>query len=93
MPNARELLRGSGSLRSVDGSTSTEVTFEFVVIDTPRPQRPGFPYAPSKKSGTGRIASLAGRTFADGNYQLQTSEGQVFRVQKLGLDWHILSTH
>jgi hypothetical protein len=92
MSNSIEQLEGPGTLRPEAGDPGISVTFAFNIRRTQLPSRPGLPPRPARAQGTGAVVATDGRILSEGTYLLVTSSGQQMRVQRLGPEWHILST-
>jgi hypothetical protein len=92
MTTLMEQLKGSGMLLSDDRDPGTAATFTFNNRRTQLPSTPGMPPRGTRAQGRGAVVVTDRRAFSDGAYGLVTSDGQQMRVQKLGPEWHILST-
>jgi hypothetical protein len=93
MPQSMErLLEGTGTLQAEADGPSFPVTFAFSIQYTRPPSRPGLPPPPAQAQGKGNVVSASGHVFPEGIYRLITSTGPPIRVQKLGVDWHILAS-
>jgi hypothetical protein len=90
MSNWIESLKGSGNLQLDANSAPIPVSFDFIIHCSAKSPPPGLPPPPARKQGQGTVSADDGRSFHEGFYQLVTSSGQQIRVQKLGIDWHIL---
>ena len=82
--------RGIGVLKSADERSQTyKVEFMFEIV-TELISRAGDRWASSKVSGSGKVRSLGGRNLPQGEYELETSDGEVLHIKNSPAGWTIL---
>jgi hypothetical protein len=87
----RERIEGRGQLESWE-RPEKKIPVEYVFdIITDVLARPGFPPVATKKHSEGRIHSVAGESITQGYYRLFAEDGEILKVQNVGLDYWSIS--
>jgi hypothetical protein len=88
-----ETIQGQGQLESWDRpEKKIPVSYRFD-ITTNILERPGFPRVATHRDSRGTVRSLSGESLSQGEYRLFASNGEVLKVQNIGLEeWVILAS-
>jgi hypothetical protein len=88
-----EVIEGKGRLEATTPPEKIwEVSYRFE-FTTRIVKKPGLPRVASKGENRGVVESLDGKPIPEGDYQLQTEDGEILHVQNVGLgNWMIPRT-
>jgi len=88
-----ERIQGRGELESWESpGNRSQVDYVFD-ITTDFLSRPGFPRVATRKHSMGKITTLTGEAIASGYYRLFASDGEILKVENLGMgEWVILAS-
>jgi hypothetical protein len=86
-----ETLAGSGKLSDGFGTTARAVHFKFEIAWELIPGPWGQPAKGNPRGRGGSISADDGQPIGEGIYRIVESDGKQWRVQKLGMQWHLLS--
>ena len=88
-----ERLEGRGQLENWE-RPEKKIPVEYVFdVTTDILARPGFPPVATRRRSEGRIQTLAGESITKGYYRLFAQDGEILKVQNIGLDhWAILAS-
>lgn len=89
----REIIEGHGQLESWERPEAKLPVSYVFEITTEFFERPGFPRVAARKHSIGKIGALTGEILAEGYYRLLASDGEILKVQNVGLgQWVILAS-
>lgn len=84
-------LRGRGQLEAWERpGRKYEVNYEFE-IDTEVVERKGFPRVATRRHVRGTVVSVPGGQFPEGDYRLYAADGEVLKVQNVGLGMWVIA--
>lgn len=87
-----EIKKGEGSLTAVTSpEMSCRVTFKFDIVRN-IVRRPGFPVAVGRADSRGIVQSVDGTLLPEGIYQLEADDGEILRVENVGLGTWVISS-
>lgn len=89
----RERIEGRGQLENWERpEKKIPVSYRFD-ITTDIVARPGLPRVAAHMHSTGKIEALSGQPLAGGHHRLFASDGEILKVENVGLgDWVILAS-
>jgi hypothetical protein len=89
----QERIRGQGQLEDWDLPTTKRSVSYLFDITTDVLARPGFPPVTTRRHSLGRISAVTGDSIREGYYRLYASDGEILKVQNVGLgQWVILAS-
>jgi hypothetical protein len=88
-----ERLEGRGQLESWE-RPEKKIPVEYLFdITTDILARPGFPAVATRKHSKGSIHAISGESISQGYHRLFAEDGEILKVQNVGLDyWAILAS-
>ena len=91
--NTQEKMEGRGQLETWENPEKRIPVAYTFDITTEILARPGFPHVVTRRNSIGKIRGLAGEAIAEGYYRLVASDGEILRIQNVGLgQWVILAS-
>ena len=88
-----EFVEGDGEIERWEHPDGKHAVRYQFTITTETVDEPGIHLVGTEQHGSGRVTSLTGEVFEEGEYRLLTRDGEVLKVLKTKLDqWEILSS-